>query len=274
MERRKKIAYLGPPGTFTHEAARKFFGPEVEMIFRNSANEVLHLYSGQYVENCVLAVESSITGTVRANLDQLQRLKEWFIVGEVLLPVHHHLMAGPGTELRRIRVVKGHPVAIEESRLWLRQNLADVSLEPISSSALAALEVSREGSSEIAAVAPGMAAELYGLEILASDIEDIYDNVTRFWVFGTQSPPPTGTDKTTLTVDGDPDPVLRGLAAAGIPILCIYERPTGRSIGSRFYWIDVDCRNDNPPLKYFFDQHLTAKYRGSYSEVSGPCGAG
>lgn len=269
MKTDKSVGYLGPPGTFTHEAAKGFFGSDREMIFRDSVTGVLDLYRTRIVDYFVLAVESSITGPVNANLDAIRDLEGGFIAGEIFIPAHHNLMAKSGTSLRGIKEVIGHPVAIEESKGWLRQTLPDVRLESVSSSALAASEVGRKMSLEIGAIAPKMAAGIYGLEILASHIEDFHDNETRFWVLGKESPPATERDKTTLTTAGDDlDPVIRGLAEAHIPVLSIYQGPTGRRIGDRFYWIDVGGHKENPPLRYFFDRHPAAKYRGSYSRRS------
>lgn len=266
MKENEKVGYLGPPGTFTHEAAKGFFGPDREMIFRDSVTGLLDLYRDRIVDYCVLAVESSITGPVSANLDEIRDLEDGFIVGEIFISAHHNLMAKPGTSLHGINVVMGHPVAIEESKCWLQQTLPDVRLERVSSSALAASEVGRKRSIKIAAIAPKMAAGIYGLKILASDIEDIYDNETRFWVLGKESPPATEADKTTVTTSGGGlDPVIRGLAEARIPILSIYERPTGKGIRDRFYWIDVGGHKEDPPLKSFFNHHPAAKYRGSYA---------
>lgn len=269
MREDKRVGYLGPPGTFTHEAAKRFFGPEREMIFRGSVAGMLDLYRKRILHYCVLAVDSSITGTVTANLDEIRDLEDAFIVGEVYVAVHHNLMAKPGANLHEIDVVKGHPVAIEESKRWLQQTLPDVILNRVSSSALAASEVSRETSLKIAAIAPEMAAGIYGLQILASDIEDTFDNLTRFWVLGEENPPSTGEDKTTLISTGeDLDPVIRGLVEANIPILSIYERPSGKKMGGRLYWIDVGGHKENPSLRYFFDHHPAAKYRGSYASYN------
>jgi chorismate mutase / prephenate dehydratase len=264
MKRNRKIAYLGPPGTFTHEATHRFFGQNGEFLFRSTVREILQLYRKRQADYCVLAVESSIAGVVSENLDEIKNVTPLLIVGEVLIQVHHQLIAKPGANLDRIKRVIGHPIAIEESKLWLHQWLPEVRLERVSSSALAAKVVSEKGSLEEAAIATNSAAEFYGMTTLASNIEDSHDNVTRFWVLGKEGPPPTGKDKTTLSVEDDLDSVLRGLAAVNIPILSIYERPTGRGIGSHVYWIDVDGHEENPPLKYFFRQHVRAKYLGSY----------
>ena len=110
----KKIAYLGPNGTFTHRAAVAFFGLEEEFISRNTVKDVLHLYKIRAVTNCVLAIESSIVGTVRENLDEMLKIDQGFVVAEVFVPVHHHLMAKPGVNLHGVKVVIGHAVAIEE----------------------------------------------------------------------------------------------------------------------------------------------------------------
>lgn len=264
MKGSKKIAYLGPPGTFTHEAAKKFFGPEKELVFRNTVKEVLHLYKSREVENCVLAIESSIAGTVRENLDEMQKFDQGFIIGEVLLPVHHHLMAKSGAKIEGIQFVIGHPVAIEESKRCLQQRLPNVRLETVPSSAMAALEVSQEESLEIAAIASKMASELYGLKILVSDIEDIHDNVTRFWVLGRKIPVPTGQDKTTLLVKDDLNEILHGLMTLNISILSLYERPTMEGLGSHFYLLEAGGHAKENPLALFLEKFPKVRLLGSY----------
>lgn len=261
---KKKIACLGPHGTFTHEAAIKFFGPEEEFISRNAVKDVLHLYKIREVKNCVLAIESSIAGIVRENLDELIKIDRVFIAGEVLIPVHHHLMAKPGSDLHRIRVVTGHPVAIEESKLWLQQNLPGVKLETVPSSSIAPIEVSRKRSLVIAAIASKTAADLYGLKILASDIEDIHDNVTRFWVLGRKIQAPTGHDKTVLLVQEDINAALHGLINLDILIISIYERPAAGGSGGHFYLLEVGGHAMENPLDLFLKKFSKIRLLGSY----------
>ncbi len=261
---RKKIAYLGPHGTFTHEAAIRYFGPEEEFISRNTVKDVLYLYKAREVKNCVLAIESSITGIVRENLDELIKIDQGFIVGEVLIPVHHHLMAKPGSDLHRIRVITGHPVAIEESKIWLRQNLPDVKLETVPSSSMAPIEVSRKRSLAVAAIASKTAADLYGLKILASDIEDIHDNLTRFWVLGRKIQSPAGHDITALLVQEDLNAVLCGLLALNISIISIYERPTTERSGGHFYLLEVGGHAMENPMDLFLKKFAKIRLLGSY----------
>jgi prephenate dehydratase len=263
-EAKKKLACLGPPGTFTHEATIKFFGAEEELIFRDTVQEVLQLFKIREGECCVLAIESSIVGTVRENLDELHKFDQGFIVGEVLLPVHHHLMAKPETNIHGIRVVIGHPVAIDESKMWLQQKLPEVKLETVPSSSMAALEISRNRSSEIAAIASKTAAELYGLKILASDIEDIHDNITRFLVLGRKIPSPTGQDKTTLLVQDDLNDVLHGLMTLGISIISLYERPAAGGLGNHFYLLEAEGHAKENPLDLFLNNFPKIRLLGSY----------
>lgn len=263
-EGKKTIAYLGPCGTFTHKAATAFFGSGEEFISRNTVKDVLDLYKTRAVTNCVLAIESSITGTVRENLDEMQKMDQGFIIGEVFIPVHHQLMAQPGANLHEIKVVIGHPVAIEESTRWLQQNLSNVNLETVPSSSMAPLEVSRKGSLAIAAIASKTAAEHYGLQILASDIEDFHDNTTRFWVLGRKIQSPTGQDKTTLLVQEDLNAALQGLVALNIKIISIYERPTMEGLGRRFYFLETQSHAREKPLDLFLKKFPKIRLLGSY----------
>jgi prephenate dehydratase len=260
----KKIAYLGPNGTFTHRAAVAFFGLEEEFISRNTVKDVLHLYKIRAVTNCVLAIESSIVGTVRENLDEMLKIDQGFVVGEVFIPVHHHLMAKPGANLHGVKVVIGHAVAIEESNRWLQQNLPNVKLETVPSSSMAPLEVSRKRSLTIAAIASKTAAELYKLKILASDIEDIHDNVTRFWVLGRKIQSPTGQDKTAFLVQEDINAVLHGLIALNISVISIYERPATEGSVRHFYFMEAAGHAEEYPLDLFLKKFPKIRLLGSY----------
>jgi prephenate dehydratase len=267
----KKIACLGPKGTFTHRAAVAFFGLEEEFIFRNTVKDVLHLYTTGAVTNCVLAVESSIAGTVRENLDEMQKIDQGFVVGEVFIPVHHHLMAKPGAMLHGVKVVIGHAVAIEESKRWLQQNLPDVKLETVPSSSMAPLAVRRKRSLTVAAIASKTAAELCKLKILASDIEDIHDNTTRFWVLGRKIQSPTGQDKTAFWVQEDINAVLHGLMALNISIISIYERPATEGLVRHFYLLETLGHAKENPLDLFLKKFPKIRLLGSYPRKhSGP----
>jgi len=260
----RRISYLGPPGTFTHEAARCFFASEKELIPCETVQEVLRQYRDHEVDGSVIAIESSLAGTVAENLDRLRSLEQFLVVGEVLLPTRHQLMARQETELKQIQTIFGHPKAFEECESWLSQHLPKIARKPFPSSAGAAREVSLDLSLKSAAVAPEAAASLYGLVILAPNIEDAPNNVTRFWVLGRETSPPTGNDKTTLYAWNELHPILHGLSASMIDILSIYERPTGEGIDCHSYFIHVKGHRLNPPLAAFLNRFPKVKWIGSY----------
>ena len=260
----RRIGYLGPPGTFTHEAARCYFRSEKGLIPFETIQEVLCRYRDRKIDGCVIAIESSLAGTVAENLDGLRNLEQGLVVGEVLLPTRHQLMARQEMKLEEVQIVLGHPKALEECESWLSQHLPKIARKPLPSSAGAAREVSLDHSLKLAAVAPKAAAGLYGLTILASNIEDAPNNVTRFWVLGRETSPPTGNDKTTLYTQGELHPILHGLSASMIDILSIYERPTGEGIDCHGYFIHVKGHGLNLPLSACLKRFPQVKWIGSY----------
>ncbi len=232
-----RAAYLGPPGTFSHEAAVKFFHPGFELVPGSTARDVIRLYQEGMVDQCILAIDTSIAGTVGENLDAIAKLDRVRVIGETVVAVHHHLMAKPEVSIRAIKTVLAHPKAFEECDVWLAQHLPDTQKIPVASSAAAAQKANGDPAGETAAIASKTAADLYGMKTLAADIESSPLNTTRFWIFGREPHPPTEHDKTTLLVRGDLNAVLLRLVNAKIRVLSIFERPSGGEIEARLYFL-------------------------------------
>lgn len=262
--RKRRAAYLGPPGTFSHEAALKFWHSGFDLVPCSTAGEVVLAYRKKEVGEAILAIDTSIGGTVAENLDEIARLESVQIIGETLIRVHHQLVAGPKVRIEGIKTVLAHPKAIEECEVWLAQNLPDALRIPVPSSATAAKRASNDLSGEMAAIASKAAADLYGMKILASDIESSSLNTTRFWILGRETPPPTERDKTTLLVTNDLNELLSKLANARVRILAIYERPSGGKIELPFYFLDVEGHIQNPPLSHLLRHFPEGRWLGSY----------
>jgi chorismate mutase/prephenate dehydratase len=257
-------AYLGPPGTFSHEAAVKFFESGCELISGGTASEVIRLYREQTADMAILAIDSSIGGTVGENLDQIARLDTGRIIGETLIAVHHQLVARPGMNIREIKTVLAHPKALEECESWLARNLPETLRIQIPSSAAAARQAKDDSSGKTAAIASKAAADLYGLKILSADIESSPLNTTRFWIFGREYPPASAHDKTTLLVTGNLNAVLLKLVNAKIQVLSIYERPSGGKIEDRFYFLNIEGHGLKTPLVHLLDHFPEGRWLGSY----------
>src|SRR5580704_1892906 len=177
-----KVAFLGPEGTFTQTAVLTHFGHSVRALPLASIDEVFHEVEAASADFGVVPIENSTEGTVNHTLDRflLSPLK---ICGEVELRIHHNLMGVMGSLGRIVRICS-HPQSLAQCRAWLDEHLPNVEQVPVSSNAEGARRARDEQGT--AAIAGQTAAEVYGLKVLASQIEDRADNTTRFLVLGRQ----------------------------------------------------------------------------------------
>jgi prephenate dehydratase len=241
-----EVAFLGPEETFTAEVARRV-APGHERRPLATIAEVFDAVRGG-VAFGVVPLENSIEGSVNATLDELAfGPRGCLLRGEYLLDVAMNLLARPGVTLADVTTVASHPQGLAQCRRWLTVHTPGVALEASTSTAEAArqaAEVERAGEVR-AAIGTTLAAERYGLEILATDIHDYQGNATRFGVLGHRLPRPTGADKTSLVVffgEDRPGLLLRILdefALRGINLTKIESRPAKTTLGE--YCIFIDC---------------------------------
>jgi chorismate mutase / prephenate dehydratase len=241
-ERLLKVAYLGPEGSFTQAAAAKQFGGSVELLSMSTIADVFHTVEMGTCSYGVVPVENSTEGMVSHTLDRFitSPLK---INGEVTLPIHHYLLSKE-VELADVNTVYAHPQGLAQCRQWLNQHLPDCELVAVSSNSEAAKRVGDEGKG-IAAIAADRAAEIYGLSVLASNIEDEMDNTTRFIVIGAQEVGLSGVDKTAILVSTKNKPgalqsLLTPLAESGISMTKIESRPSGKGVWEYVFFIDLE----------------------------------
>jgi len=181
LEQPIKVAFLGPEGTFTQEAAIKHFGHSAITKSMNAIDEVFREVDAGAVNYGVVPVENSTEGVINHTLDTFldSSLK---ICGEVELRIHHHLLVGPTTHKENITRIYSHAQSLAQCRQWLDAHYPKAERVAVSSNAEAARRIKGEWNS--AAIAGDMAAELYGLEKLSEKIEDRPDNSTRFLIIG------------------------------------------------------------------------------------------
>src|SRR3984957_8124616 len=191
-----KVAFLGPEGTFTQTAVLNHFGHSVRALPLSSIDEVFHEVEAGSADFGVVPIENSTEGTVNHTLDRFlsSPLK---ICGEVELRIRQHLM-GAMSALERVQRVCSHPQSLAQCRDWLAEHLPGIEQVPVSSNAEGARRARDEKGT--AAIAGETAAEVYGLKVLAAEIEDRADNTTRFLVLGRKLFAPSGEDRTTLLV--------------------------------------------------------------------------
>ena len=193
MEKVLVVTYLGPPGTFTHQAARDQFGSGVEYTPSDNIESVFHAVSKEQADVGVVPVENSTGGVVNETLDMFMSF-DLRICDEIILAIHHNLLAG--CDLDKVTKVCSKPEALAQCRVWLSEHVPHADLIAVASTTAAAKMAAEE--SGVAAIASREAAELYGLQVLAENVEDHHENVTRFVVLARQCGSRTGRDRTSI----------------------------------------------------------------------------
>jgi chorismate mutase/prephenate dehydratase len=238
-----KVAFLGPEGTFTQAAVLKHFGSSVRALPLAAIDEVFHEVEGGIADFGVVPIENSSEGTVNHTLDMFlnSALK---ICGEVELRIHHCLM-GRMSGISDIKRICAHPQALAQCRGWLDDQVPDVERVAVASNAEGARRARDERGT--AAIASRAAAEIYGLTMLANEIEDRADNTTRFLVVGRKLFSPSGADRTTLLVSAaDTDDagalfrLLEPLAEHRVNMTRIESRPSHKRKWDYVFFIDIE----------------------------------
>ncbi len=274
----KKIAFLGPIGTYTDEASY-LYAPSAERVPFASLGLVTSALEEGNVDEAVVPIENSLGGTVIEVVDFLIASEKSQIKGEFLLPIDHCLITRPGVKLSDIRVVVSKQEALTQCRQFLARELRFAEQVPATSTALAVVDL-KEADDRTAAIGPRRAAELAGLPVLAHGIQDRKNNVTRFAVLASSSMPPSGSDKTTIAFDFDkPDApglvygAMRPFADRGINLTKIESRPTGTGMGNYIFLLDLEGHIDEPHVQQAITElqgHTsTFKVLGAYPRAEG-----
>ena len=269
LEKPLNVAFLGPEGTFTQQAAYKHFGHAIMAVPLVAIDEIFRSVESGACQFRVVPVENSTEGVVTHTLDSFQR-SSLLIAGEVELRIHHHLM-GKVTALSEIQEIFSHQKSLAQCREWLDRYLPGVKRKAVSSNAEAARLAGMIPHS--AAIAGEVAAPLYDLNILERNIEDEPDNTTRFLVIGRNLVDRTGCDKTSLLVTirnhpGALHSVLEPFARHRISMTKIESRPSRRMAWDYVFFIDVEGHRDDASLvlalQELEQQATMLKVLGSY----------
>lgn len=273
LERQMAVAFLGPEGTFTHQAVLKHFGHGVKAVPLAAIDDVFRDVEAGAVDYGIVPVENSTEGVVSHTLDSFMA-SGLRICGEVELRIHHNLMVGPTTQRKHISRVYSHQQTLAQCRQWLDVNMPGVERVAVSSNAQAAKRMKDEWNA--AAIAGEMAAELYGLEILHRNIEDQPDNTTRFIIIGRQDTPPSGRDKTSILVSGKNRPgllyqVLEPFQRHGVNLTRLESRPSRSEIWNYVFFIDFEGHRDDEAVKKVLAEldadALNIRFLGSYPKA-------
>jgi prephenate dehydratase len=190
-----RIAYQGEPGAYSEAAALRY-SDHADVLPCESFDEVFQNVGTGRATHGILPVENSIGGSIHRNYDLLLE-HDLPIVGEVELPIRHHLLVLPGTPLDRVTRIYSHPQALAQCERFLR-DLPNVRVNPTYDTAGSAKLIREQGLEDAAAIASERAAEVFGLERLRSDIQDYSDNITRFLLIGRSTGSEMEPDKTTV----------------------------------------------------------------------------
>ena len=240
LEKGLTIAYFGPAGTYTHEAARSKFGASVEYAAQPGIPDVFAVVARGSADFGVVPIENSSEGAVTHTLDEFME-SDLKICAQILLRVEQNLLGKcPREEIQKIY---SHPQSLGQCRQWLRANFPTAEIIAASSNTRAAQHAAEEPGT--AAIAGKLAAELYGLHILEQSIQDSAFNTTRFLVIGPESCPPTGNDKTSLMFavqdkSGTLFAALKPFERLGISMSKIESRPSKRKAWEYFFFVDIE----------------------------------
>lgn len=245
-----RYAYLGPEATFTEAALLSYLDAKglreqaTIQPMRGAASALDSVLEGESTA-AIVPIENSVEGGVPATIDALTEHGDLQIIAEVVVPVRFVLAVRPGTDA--ITSFGSHPHGEAQVRAYMAEHYPDAVYIPTSSTAAAARDLAGNAGDHVAAVCPALAAERYGLEIVAEDIGDRQDAVTRFVVVALpgQIPEPTGADKTTLVAALRSDrpgallELLEQFSTRGITMSRIESRPTGDRLGLYQFSIDL-----------------------------------
>lgn len=256
LEEPVKVAFLGPEGTFTQQAAVKHFGHSARCVPMAAIDEVFREVSAGAVNYGVVPVENSTEGVISHTLDSFMdsSLK---ICGEVVLRIHQHMMVSENTRKDHITRIYSHAQSLAQCRKWLDAHWPMAERVAVSSNAEAARRIRSEWNS--AAIAGDMAAEMYGLEIISEKIEDQPDNSTRFLIIGNQDVDISGDDKTSIVVSMRNQPgalhaLLEVFQVHNIDLTRIETRPSRNGTWNYVFFIDFSGHVDNPVIQIVLER--------------------
>ncbi|MBQ9010470.1 MAG: histidine-type phosphatase [Clostridia bacterium] len=237
-----RISYLGPAGTYTEEATRFWFQEEGTFQPRETVSDAIQDVLNGEADYAVIPQENTLGGAVVNYVDALMNADNVFVVGEVVLPISQTLMALPGATLEEIKTVCSHAQGLTQSAQWRAENLPGAEAVEMKSTAAAAEYVAGSGDKSIAAVAAPGAAALYGLEVLAENVQISLANKTRFYVLA-KNPAEGPNEHAVFVVNGNGENLsefIVGLNAAGLRVAALHDRPAGTSLGQYRFLVEAE----------------------------------
>ncbi len=269
-----KIAYLGPEGTWTHQAAIKKFGNSVNYTAQTNFADVFDQVARRAADYGVVPIENSTEGAVSHTLDLFVD-SPLHICSQILMRIEHGLMASIPRE--QIKTLYSHPQVFGQCRGWILKNFPKVDLVEVSSTTKAAQLAKEHADQGAAALGGPLAATIYGLTLLEERIQDSSTNTTRFWVIGEKTCPPTGNDRTSIlfAIQDKPGSLVSALQAfdhCQINLSKIESRPSKRKDWEYIFYVDLGghCEDEkvSDALKELDNHCSMVKLLGSYPDSS------
>ena len=279
LEERVRVAFLGPDGTFSHQAASRQFGAQVDLVPVTTLRDVFTLTERGDTHFGVVPVENTIEGPITVTFDALVET-DVTICSEIKLEISQHLMSRTG-RLQDIQKVASHPQPLAQCRGWLDANLHGI--ETVETTSTAAAAQLAHADKKVASIGSEVTAEVYDLLTIASGIEDHRGNTTRFLVVGRETPAPSGQDLTSaiFTVRRDQSGALHDLlgpfARHGVNLTAVQSRPMKGKPWEYNFIVDLEGHQDEPDVRRALDEaaEIAASYKvlGSFPRALEVIGA-
>lgn len=255
LERPLRVAYLGPQGSFSHLAAVKKFGSSVEHVSVTHIDGVFDEVTRGHADLGMVPIENSTSGGVIETMDAFLEHRNVTIVAEVMVAIHHHLLALCAPD--EVKVIYSKPEPLDQCRRWLNSTMRELQRVAVASSSKAAELAAQESGA--AAVGSSLAAELYGLKTLFANIEDNPNNVTRFFIIGKQPAKKSGDDKTSIIFttahkSGALVDVLDVFRRFGINLTNIDTRPSQKRNFEYYFFTDLAGHHEDENVRLALEE--------------------
>ena len=271
-----RVAFQGIAGAYSEEAIRQFFGPEVESVPCRTLDDVFPIVENGDADYGMVPVENAVAGSVVRSYELLME-RDLRICAETILQVRHMLLVLPGAALEDLKCVRSHPQALAQCQRYLSRH--GLEPEPAFDTAGSARDLAANPEPGVAAIASALAAELYGLEILGSGIEDFPFNYTRFFVLALDDPPRAQRNKTSLVFSTRHQPgalyeCLGEFATRGINLSKIESRPRLNRPWQYIFYLDFEGHWQDPQCEAaimgLLRRSSFVKLLGSYPAATTP----
>ena len=249
LEKKLQIAYLGTKGAFTHMAANKKFGSQVDYVSCGSIREIFQKVQRDECDYGVVPIENSVEGAVTHTFDLFVD-SDLKICAQTMLKISQNLMAK--CNLKDIKVIYSNPMVFGQCRDWLAKNLPNVGQIMVAATTDAAQKAAKQKGA--AAIASSLAAKVYGVPMIRENIQDVDHNMTRFLIISKQDVPPTGNDRTSILFSiKDRMGALHGMLTPfhknKINLTKIESRPSKKKAWDDFFFVDIEGHREDAKVK-------------------------